>query len=313
MNQKSQQAPAGKPRSPWHLYYNVPLAVRLERLNAALPSDDLYGAEAVTVLRQLLDTSVETLWELNLHNEDDQEEIERSIEIYQMLDGACEAVDPGCTEWCDPTTDPLTYGCSYRGILELVYDLRQKYLSERDTSYLDLAQEILRCVAHRLLTFPTLPDVFIPPSPAPETPRSDPTSGISLHTRLARVEPHYSGELDPLIRSHPRSRWNDIVKERVPCGQYPILALPASEYFYAAARINRSADPFQTARKDFESLLDPNKGILSFAILLMFGMDRFPKKDPEAAHGQPDDAFLYDLLVKPIFPDPRPRSGKNKK
>lgn len=330
MNQKSQQTPAfltsafprgktaGKPRSPWHLYYNVPLAVRLERLGAALPSDDFCGAEAVTTLRQMLDITVETLWELNLRNEDDQEEIERSMEIYEMLDGAYEALDPGCTEWYGPT-DPLSLHCTYRNVLRTVYDLRQKYLSERDTSYLDLAQEILRCVADRLLTFPDVSKYWDrcssapSPPPASETPCSDPEPGISLRTRLAGVRSRYSGDLDQLIRSYPRSCWNDIVRERIPCGQYPILALPVSDYFYAAARINRSAAPFQTARKDFEGFLDPNKGVLSFAILLMIAMGRFPKKDPTAVSEPPDDAFLYDLLVKPIFPDPRPRSGEHKK
>ena len=242
MNQKSQQTPAfltsafprgktaGKPRSPWHLYYNVPLAVRLERLGAALPSDDFCGVEAVTALRQMLNTTVETLWELSFL-EDDQEKVERSMEIYAMLDGAYEALDPGCTEWYGPT-DPLSLHCTYRNVLRTVYDLRQKYLSERDTSYLDLAQEILRCVADRLLTFPDVSKYWDrcasapSPPPASETPCSDPEPGISLRTRLAGVRSRYSGDLDQLIRSYTRSCWNDIVRERFPAGSIPFWPCP---------------------------------------------------------------------------------------
>lgn len=302
----------GKPHSPWHLYYNVPLAVRLERLDAVLPSDDFCGEEAVAALRQLLDTSVETLWNADLYSSDESE-VELATDLYDALDRAYEALDPGCSVWlCDPSFEPLSYQCSYREVLRLVYNLRQKYLRERkkDSLYLDLAHGILRNVAVRLLT---LPDVSAAPSPAPKAPHSDPDSGVSLRTRLAGANPDYSGDLNQLIRSHPQSRWNDIVKDHVPWQQYPVLALPVSHYFYAAARINRSADPVQTAREDFNGFLDSDKEIFSFAILLMIAMNKFPKKDPMAAYAPPDDAFLYDLLVKPIFPDPRPRSGENKK
>lgn len=280
------RSPGGREASPRRdprKITRVPLSMRFDRLNEGLPSDDFYGQCLVRDVRQLLNTSLKQLC---------GPEADAGAGLLALLS---EPSPPGRA--FVPGKVTATYGDALRA----AHSLRMKsgVVSNdpdndtvRKNWRLNRAHTILVKLGQALLT----PPREAPPIPAGKT--------ASLEERFRAIPPQKRGDVTALLQRAYNSQYNAIMEDNTRSQEYPALVLPLSHYFYAMGAIRDPGDPLSPLRLaqkiTFHGFLDPDRVMFNLAFMVKLGIGQGPGGKP--FDGEANFSFLYDLLVRPLFP-----------
>ena len=277
------------------------LAQRFKRVQAGYPSDDRYGAYVAGSLTKLLQTSLKELCGRDkialaevtralsavgflLEAEHD---ITYNIDWRYAIHDAWEIVHGNKRTLPGGKVGETTYGSALKAVYDIVQLGDHMANEEHILELKELGGHLLTLLARQLVR----PREALP---------QDAARVMSLQHRLETLAAPPTGDIsvtptgDEENIPAARAALFRTLKTKTRAPEFPFLNLPVFHYFYAAALLDGSDYPLWFAST--HTCHSQNSRSLYFAFHVKWGLGDVP------GLSEVSTAYLYDLMVEPIFP-----------